>query len=280
MSTFRARQLVPSTISVPTLPAIVQKVQRMLENPDCGAKEVGLVVAQDAPLAARVLKIANSAYYGLRERCMLPQNAATILGVRVLRSVITQAAVMRQYEHLRGGEFDLDSLWKHSILVAQCASFLGKRCRRLTGLSPDELHVCGLLHDLGQVVMLECMRNDYLEVVRWAKQHQSPLYLAEQQRLGFTHADVGHIVAQQWGLPPQVAVAILSHHGPNEDIASNPVVALIANTNMLVTRVLEGNLSAAATVFDASALQFLGLTADDITAAVQFVDGAKSTVAL
>lgn len=278
MSTFQARKLVPSSISIPTLPAVVQKVQRMLENPDCGAREIGVVVAEDAPLAARVLKIANSAYYGLRERCLLPQNAAAILGVRVLRSVITQAAVMRQYEHLRGGEFDLDGLWKHSILVAQCASFLGKRCRRLTGLSPDELHVCGLLHDLGQVVLLECMRNDYLEVVRWAKQNNAPLFVAEQQRLGFTHADVGHVVAQQWGLPPQVAVAILSHHGPNDDIQNNPVVALIAHTNVLVTRVLEGNLSAAATAFDAHALTFLGLTADDVTAAVQFVDGAKSSV--
>lgn len=278
MSTFQARKLVPQSISIPTLPAVVQKIQRMLEDPDCGAREVGAVVAEDAPLAARVLKIANSAYYGLRERCLLPQNAATILGVRVLRSVITQAAVMRQYEHLRGGEFDLDGLWKHSILVAQAASFLGKRCRRLTGLTPDELHVCGLLHDLGQVVMLECMRNDYLEVVRWSKQHHTPLYVAEQQRLGFTHADVGHIVAQQWGLPPQVAVAILSHHGPNDDIKNNPVVALIAQTNVLVTRVLEGNLSAAAQTFDAHTLAFLGLTAEDVTATVQFVDGAKSSV--
>jgi HD-like signal output (HDOD) protein len=94
MSTLRARQLIAKKISIPTLPSVVAKVQGMLEDPNIGARELGDVVASDAPLAARVLKIANSAYYGLRERCMLPQHATSVLGVRVLRNVITQAAVV------------------------------------------------------------------------------------------------------------------------------------------------------------------------------------------
>lgn len=71
MSNIRARQLLSNkSITIPTLPAVVQKVQTLLENPNTGAKELGDVVASDAPLAAKVLKIANSAYYGLRERCI------------------------------------------------------------------------------------------------------------------------------------------------------------------------------------------------------------------
>ena len=151
-----------------TLPAVVQKVQHLLEDPNTGAKELGDVIASDAPLAAKVLKIANSAYYGLRERCIAPQHASAVLGVRVLRNVVTQAAVISKYDHLKGSAFDLNALWKHSILVAQACNFLGKRCRKPTGLSGDELYVCGLLHDLGQVVLLDCMNQDYVDDVQFA----------------------------------------------------------------------------------------------------------------
>lgn len=171
MSNIRARQLLSNkSITIPTLPAVVQKVQTLLENPNTGAKELGDVVASDAPLAAKVLKIANSAYYGLRERCIAPQHASAVLGVRVLRNVVTQAAVISKYDHLKGSGFDLTALWKHSILVAQACNFLGKRCRATIGLSGDELYVCGLLHDLGQVVLLDCLRADYLAVVDYARE--------------------------------------------------------------------------------------------------------------
>ncbi|MBK7875440.1 MAG: HDOD domain-containing protein [Planctomycetes bacterium] len=279
MSNQRARQLLQSkSITIPTLPAVVQKVQHLLEDPNTGAKELGDVVASDAPLAAKVLKIANSAYYGLRERCLAPQHATAVLGVRVLRNVVTQAAVIGKYDHLKGSSFDLNALWKHSILVAQACSFLGKRCRAAIGLSGDELYVCGLLHDLGQVVLLDCMKQDYIDVVDFARERNLPLYAAEIERLGFGHTDVGHVVAQQWGLPPQIGNAILLHHGTREEIASDPVVALVANVNLLVHRVTEGNLGAAATAFDASIQSILGIQATDVTDLVQFVDKAKASV--
>ncbi|MBI5363742.1 MAG: HDOD domain-containing protein [Planctomycetes bacterium] len=279
MSNLRARQLLSNkNITIPTLPAVVQKVQRMLEDPNTGAKEIGKLVASDAPIAAKVLKIANSAYYGLRERCLAPEHASAVLGVRVLRNVVTQAAVISKYDHLKGSVFDLTGLWKHSILVAQSCNFLGKRCKAMIGLSADELYVCGLLHDLGQVVLLDCMQKDYLDVVAYAREKNLPLHAAEQERLGFGHTDVGNIVAQQWGLPAQVGTAILNHHASPDVLASDPVASLVANVNLVVHRVVEGNLGAAATVIDANTIHQLGLRPTDVTELVEFVDKAKASV--
>ena len=279
MSNLRARQLLSDkNISIPTIPSVVQKVQRMLEDPNAGANEIGKVVASDAPIAAKVLKIANSAYYGLRERCIVAEKASAVLGTRVLRNVVTQAAVISKYDHLRHSGFDLNGLWKHSILVAQTCHLVGKRSKAMLGLSADEFYVCGLLHDLGQVVLLDCMGKDYLDVVHYARVRNLPLHVAEEQRLGFGHTDVGSVVAQQWGLPTQVQKAIQDHHAAPDVLMRDPVASLVAHVNLLVHRVVEGNLGGAATVTDATAQKRLGLTPTDLTEIVEFVDKAQSTV--
>jgi HD-like signal output (HDOD) protein len=279
MTTLRARQLLSSrNITIPTLPAVVQKVQKLLEDPNTGAKEVGDVVASDAPIAAKVLKIANSAYYGLRERCLVPQHASAVLGVRVLRNVVTQAAVVGKYEHLKETGFDLTAQWKHSILVAQACHGFGRRSKARLGLAPDELYVCGLLHDLGKVVLLDCLRQEYVDVVKHAAQRNVPAHVAEEERLGFTHTDVGQIVAQQWSLPPQIEHAIQHHHAAREVLESDPVVALIASVDQLVHRVVEGNRNAAATAIDARMAKVLGIAPTDVTEMVELVEKAKSTI--
>lgn len=278
MASLRARQLIAKNVSIPTLPAVVQKIQTLLEVPNTSAQEVGEAVGSDAPLAARVLKIANSAFYGLRERCLAPQHATSVLGVRVLRNVVTQAAVMSQYEHLKGGDFDLDEQWRHSIVVAQSCNFLGKRCRTFMGVSPDELYVCGLLHDLGKLVLLECLKKDYLEVARQAKTRGMPMFAIENEKLGFNHTDVGFVVAQQWGLPHQACSAIQHHHGPREALQSDPLAALVANVNLLVHRVMEGNPTAAAAVLDEHTSRLLGLKQGEVDEVVEFVTQSMATV--
>src|SRR5688572_864083 len=138
----------PENFTIPTMPSVVERITRLVENPDVGLKDIAQIVAEDAPLAAKVLKIANSTYYGLRERCISTQQAAAVLGLRVLRNVVTQASVIKQYEHLGNQGIDLDELWRHSIVMAQSCSFLVRRCKNPIDLKPEEAYVCGLLHDL------------------------------------------------------------------------------------------------------------------------------------
>ena len=267
----RAKKLAAKSLNIPTLPVVVQKMREMIADPKCGAADIGKLVAQDPPLAAKVLKIANSAYYGLAQRTVSTEQACTVLGLRVLRNVVTQAAVMTRYEHLGGRGLDLEALWRHCQLVAQVSHQLARASRVSLGLTPEEIQACGLLHDLGKVVLLESLGEEYGGVLELSRTQGMPVHVAEKRVLGFDHTDVGALVAVQWGLPTAVAGVIQHHHGPREAVASNPAVALVANANLVVHRTEAGNLVAAAGTLDAATQRFLGLDAAAVTKTVELL---------
>jgi putative nucleotidyltransferase with HDIG domain len=274
----RVKALLAKKLTLPSLPAVVQKVTELLQDPRSGTREIAELVATDPPLAAKVLKIANSSFYGLRERCLSTEQASAVLGLKVLRNVVTQAAVVTQFDHLKSSGFDMDELWRHSIVTGQVASFLARRSKRPLGITPEETYTCGLLHDLGRVVMLENMREPFLEAARRAESQHMPAHACEEQTFGFNHADVGALVAQHWGLPAVACGAIQFHHGPREAVAREPAVALVANANLLVHRACDGNLTAAASTFDEATLRILGLNGTDVTDAVTFVEQSLTAV--
>jgi putative nucleotidyltransferase with HDIG domain len=267
----RAKKLAAKSLNIPTLPVVVQKMREMIADPKSGAAEIGTLVAQDPPLAAKVLKIANSAYYGLPQRTVSTEQACTVLGLRVLRNVVTQAAVMTRYEHLGDKGLDLDALWRHSQLVAQLSHYLARAAKVPLGLTPEEIQACGLLHDLGKVVLLESLGEEYLRVIDLSRTQGMPMHIAEKRVLGFDHTDVGALVAVQWGLPAAVAAVIQYHHGPREAVATNPAVALVANANLVVHRTDAGNPVAAAGTLDADTQRLLGLDGSVVTRAVELL---------
>ncbi len=279
MTTFRAKQLIRDNLSIPTLPAIIQAITAMMDDPDSGTAEIGALIAQDAPLAAKVLRIANSAYYGLRERCLSAEQASSVLGVRVLKNVVTQAAVIKQFEHLRAYPgFNIDELWHHSILTAQTCKEIARHCKGRISLTPEEFHICGLLHDLGKIVMLDSMGDEYLEVYQEAAHTGERLHALEEQRFSFNHTDVGAMVAIRWTLPTAAAAAIQFHHGPRENVEQDPVVALVANANLVAHRVAAGRIEEAELTLDEETAKFLGLDLRDVPAIVQAVQASISEI--
>ena len=260
MSTQRAKELIRDNLSIPTLPAVVQRISAMIADPEMGTAEIGAAVGEDAPLAAKVLRIANSSYYGLRERCLSTEQASGVLGVRVLKNVVTQAAVIQQFEHLAGHPgFDIDAIWQHASLTAAACQAIARRCKGKIGLTPEEFHVCGLLHDIGKIVMLDSLGEQYLDVYMGAKQAGESLYSYELAQLGFNHTDVGAIIATHWSLPTAVASAIQFHHGPREAVRDDPVVALVANANLVCHRIADGEREAAEATLDQGTMEFLGI---------------------
>jgi HD-like signal output (HDOD) protein len=147
----------PANLSIPTLPSVVLKINQLLADPEQGMREIGEIVAQDAPLCAKVLRIANSSYYGMHQPCVSAEQACSMLGVKVLKNVVMQVAVIKHYDHLSGTGFDMDSVWSHAIRTGQACSFLARRSRARLPIAADDFYTCGLLHDLGQVVLLDGM---------------------------------------------------------------------------------------------------------------------------
>jgi len=265
-----AKQLIKDNLNIPTLPKVLVRVGQLIDDPECGTRDIGEVVARDAPLAARVLRIANSAFYGLRERCLSTEQACSVLGLRVLRNVVMQAAVIQRFDHLRNKGFDLDGMWRHSILTAQTSAYLARRSRRALDLEPEEFHACGLLHDIGKVVMLDSLGNDYLECYNQAHTLGDKLHHAEERRFNYAHTDVGAMLAIRWGLPTAAVSAIHFHHGPLENLRDDPVVTLVANANLLAHRVTDGDHEAAEATIDQETADFLELERRDVYEIVNF----------
>jgi len=269
MTNPRAKELIRDNLTIPTLPEIVQRVTMLMEDPGIGTAEIGQVLGEDAPLAAKVLRIANSSFYGLRERCLSTEQAAGVLGLRVLKNVVTQAAIIQKYEHLADYPgFDIESIWRHSSMVAAACSSIARRCKGNIDLTPEEFHVCGLLHDIGKVVMLDSLGEQYAAVFQAAKLNNEPLHHAELRELGFNHTDVGSLIALHWSLPKAVANAIQFHHGPREAVAEDPVVALVANANLVSHRIADGHIEAAEQTLDEGTMEFLGIDPADVPALV------------
>jgi HD-like signal output (HDOD) protein len=268
----------PDNFTIPTLPTVVTKISKLLQDPNVGLRDVADVVAEDAALAAKVLKIANSAFYGLRTPCISTQQAATVLGLQVLKTVVMQASVINQYDHLANTGFDVDGLWKSSIATAQACHFIAKRCKKKLELGPEELYVCGLLHNLGQIVLLDNLKDHYVGIVKEAELKNLPVQVIELKQLGYDHTDVGCKVAQRWGLPAAVIAAIQFHHGPQDAIDREAVIGLASRTDALVHRVHSGQNGSATPALDGKLLTRLGATIDDAEALVEFVSESLQTV--
>ncbi|MEO0651922.1 MAG: HDOD domain-containing protein [Planctomycetota bacterium] len=271
MSSNAARTLVADNITIPTLPAVVERINALLEDPNAGTREVGAEIAKDAPLSTRVLRIANSAAYGLRQRVVSTEQASAVLGMKVLRNLALQASVIGKYEHLEGSGFDINSLWKQSILTGQTCSSMSRKAKTSFDLGPDELYTCGLLVDIGQVVLLDYATDVYLAATQRASEAGRPLHEIEEELLGFSHAEIGARLALRWGLPSEVVSAIQFSHGPQDEVEADPTIALVELSSRLSGSVVAGDREAAEGSLDAARAVDLGLDQD---AFAELVDGA------
>lgn len=263
------RKLLKSNLTIPTMPAIVQKISALIRDPKTGTREIGSLVAEDAPLAAKVLRIANSAYYGLAHECLSTEHASTILGLNVLKNIVTQVSVITQFENLeKETGFDVSKIWRRSSLTAQIAERMAPLCKKVRVLSPDEFYVCGLLHKVGQVVMLDSIGKPYAQLLQVASHNPSCTQLLETKKLGFNHQEVGALVAKRWDLPEAVVDAIQFHGQPLEALGPRLHVHLITVASQAAKRLMDGD-SEGATAVLLHAADALGM---DTQAAAGLID--------
>jgi putative nucleotidyltransferase with HDIG domain len=203
-------QLVQSVEEVPALPDTALKVLKMTEDPTVSARDIGNAIAIDVALTSKVLRIANSAYYGMPRSVSTVQEAIVILGMQVLRNVALAAA---SYDLLRkeyaGYGIGAGELWKHSISCAVTAQIIARKTRAVRS---EEAFVAGLLHDIGKVILNVHVAPQFQAIMALAELDDMPFHLAEKEVLGFDHAEVGARLGEKWNLPSPLCAAISGHH--------------------------------------------------------------------
>ncbi|MEO8341338.1 MAG: HDOD domain-containing protein [Nitrospirota bacterium] len=219
---------------LPTLPHVVQRLAAMIGRPTVSTEEIGAIIEKDQVLAAKVLRLANSPFYGFPSRIGSVAHAVIVLGFNVVKGLTLCASALSIMK-----DAGMDQLWRHSLGVAITANLLASR---LEIKNPEELFVAGLLHDIGKVVLY----------VKWPEVGSSikdaakaggdrSLFELEQELTGLSHADIGGSLANAWNLPITLREPILYHHAPMLAKEAALQTAIVHVADILVKGLACGN---------------------------------------
>lgn len=221
-TTLTIEDIVKKTPDLPTIPAAALAVMREADSSVSTAQSVAKHIAQDQALTARVLRLANSAYYGLSRQVVDLQEAVVVLGMRCVRNLAVVAATYPWMSRpLKGYMLAPKQMWTHSFGVAVAAQQIARKTQR----APDEtVFIAGLLHNIGKVALSIWLENKLPNMVSLAIKEGLTFDELERKMLGFDHADVGAYLGEQWNLPKVFIEAIHYHHNPNGCDPTNTVV--------------------------------------------------------
>lgn len=217
---------------LPTLPEVAAKVMEMVRDPDTRLKDLVDVIAKDPSLAGRVLRISNSAMFGLRGRVTTVGRAITILGFNTLRSIVLATFTQSLYDN-KTSRFKDKILWEHALATGIAARTISQQ----VGFpSVEEAFVGGLLHDIGKVVMDANLGDRYQEVIQQVYNAGETFVEAERSIFEFDHAQVGSLVVRKWSLAAQLEEAVQLHHDPASATRDPKLCAIISLSNSLCAR--------------------------------------------
>lgn len=220
-------------MNIPSLPEVIVRLNELIDRGDVRMSELGAQIALDPPLAAKALRIANSAYFGLRVPVTSIEHAASVLGMRSLKNMVMQALVLDLFRNLESiPDFDPREVWKRSVVASRVAMDLPRR--KLGGASYEDLQLCGLLHDIGEFVLVDHFGAEYSKLRKQVEITGANLVAAEQDILGVSHVEVGALVAVRWNLPDSIARVAEFHHDLKGVAAEDPLVAHIAYCDAIV----------------------------------------------
>jgi putative nucleotidyltransferase with HDIG domain len=209
---------------LPALPHLAVRVMELIRDPNTRIRQIEEVISKDPALTARVLRIANSAFYGLRAQVSTLSRAIVVLGFNTVRSVVFAASTQRLYGG-NASHFKERILWEHALSVALAARSLARQFG-LDGV--EEAFIGGLLHDIGKAVMDANLGNDYQTVVERVYNDGETFVEAEASVFGFDHSEVGSLVIRRWNLTAELEEAVRLHHRP-EDAKENPKLAAVVS---------------------------------------------------
>lgn len=221
--------LVHRTIDLPTVPEVLTRLSEVIASEDSTADDVADVISQDAAVATHVLRIVNAPYHGLQVDVSSISLAVSVLGFSMTKKIALEAAIYARFASDASPvpRFDPRAFWQHAVYAGVAARAIGAQSQRLGGHHGEDLFICGLLHDIGKVVLLERAPSEYGHVLATCARSGRPQSEVEAEVFGFTHADVGSVLAVKWFLPEDMTIAIRYHHHPQDDPFHRPLSSLL-----------------------------------------------------
>jgi HD-like signal output (HDOD) protein len=209
---------------LPPMPKVLFKARQVMDDPKSGFKEIAKIIETDQAIAAKVLKVANSAYYGLSGMVNSIHQATVVLGYKTLEQVITMVSSSSMLgKQLKGYRLNAGVLWRHSLAVAMASRTIAKK--RAPSIEGDAFSV-GLIHDAGKLALDLNILKKKAEIDAFLNDVELNFRKAEQHVLGFDHTEIAYELCQKWKLPTSHAEAMRYHHAP-EDSGDNQLAHIV-----------------------------------------------------
>ena len=201
-------QIISTIGELPASPAIVSAIMNLTSNLNSEVSELGRHILSDQVLTAKVLKLSNSSFYGRSKKVSSINDAVIILGFHTIRSLVLASSVRGLFKKKDSSKFE-GTLWEHSLSTAIVCRLLGEYFKHPLR---DEAFVCGILHDIGKLIIYRKFSESYENLVKDQISLKQPSHALEEEYFGFSHMQVGAALMEKWNFPHEFISAIRDHH--------------------------------------------------------------------
>jgi HD-like signal output (HDOD) protein len=280
-----ARSLIDDTASLVSPPDVCIKINDLVADDHSSVEDIAGVVIRDPSLTLKVLKLANSSFYGLSNKVDTVSRAVSILGVRELQKLVNTLCAVQSFSKLSSAITNMNAFWRHAVYAGLTAQSLARHARVL---HPERLFVAGVLHDIGSLLINKHFPEIAEVVIREANGNEDELYQIEQERLGFDHAYLAGLMLDAWKLPGALVDAISWHHAPHRARAAPVDAAILKVADVIANFSGTGSfceMISRADTYDVTLLHRFGITInctnDELMDEVdrQFVDSIHLIIA-
>lgn len=207
------RRLITQIPSLPSLPSLYMDLISELRSENSTTARVSEIMSRDMGMCAKLLQLANSAFFGLSQPVTNPSEAVLFLGVATVQSLVLSTQIFSLFEKVKITAFSFPDLWQHCWMTGMLAKKIAES-KNQSNLDPQECFTAGLLHDIGKLVLATSMRQRYEQVMTKAQEQRQPVWKAECDAFGSSHGEVGAYLLGLWGLPDPIIEAVAFHHQP------------------------------------------------------------------
>jgi putative nucleotidyltransferase with HDIG domain len=231
MAVNNLKEKIQNIIHLPALPAIAMEVISIIENPRTNVQTLSNLISKDQVLASKILKIANSPFYGYSKTISTLDFAIVILGFDTLKDAVLSVALISHLNKNVSKDFDMNAFWSHSMATSIIARELAKYLNYKTHAT--ESFVAGLIHDLGILILNQYFRKEFEEVMDILRSGNATILEAERKVFGTTHDEIGSWLAQRWNFPKALIEAIKFHHNPTYAVIDKQLSVIIHFADVL-----------------------------------------------
>ncbi len=236
--TITAKSLVDISSDISSLPTIFHQINQAVEDPEITFSEIARIISGDPSLSGRLLRLANSSFYGFSSRIETISHAITIIGMAQLRDLVLATTVVSQFKNVPSSIIDMESFWKHSVACGLTARIIAVYKKEF---NTERYYVLGMLHDLGRLLMLLNIPDVVKDALNTCAAEKKLLFKTEMETLEFDHAEVGGELLKEWNLPSSLIEPVRYHHNPSAAPQFQMETAIVHTADLIVHALELGN---------------------------------------